>query len=136
MQRCSECNQPSKHYALNKNLCIYHYCTMRGFDRCRDCDTNFLKLKTCYVCKNQALTKEHHLSYLPQIVINVCTGCHNKIHRGNLKQFLPNHRMMLIFYARKGSLTVRTNDGWKWRKLTDFEKDIRKQMRKTKEVLE
>lgn len=134
---CSECNQPSRHYALNRNLCVYHYCTMRGFNRCDDCDKNFKKLKTCYVCKQQALTREHHISYLPQVIINVCAGCHNKIHRGKLKQFMPNKRMMLIFYSKKNTLCVRVkNEGWKYRKLTELELAIKHDMKKSKVILE
>lgn len=136
MTHCDLCNQTEKHFALNKRLCTYHYCTLRGFNRCSNCDKKFKQLKKCYICKNMAMTREHHISYLPQIVMNVCTGCHNKIHRGSLKQFLPNRRMQLIFYARKGGISLRTKKGWYYRKLTDFEKEIRKQMKKSKVMLE
>ncbi len=113
-------------------------------------------MNTCYVCKKENKTVKHHLSYCPQIIINVCHGCHNKIHRGDLLEYKPtNRRMQLIFYAKKGHLQFGNNKerkripikdydysndkGFVWtnsRKLTPREKELRKEMRKSKEVLQ
>ena len=140
--KCDLCHQTSRHYAWNpkleknQSMCVYHYIKIKGTNRCADCDKKFTKLKQCYICKEFSQTKEHHISYLPQIIINICNGCHNKIHRGNLKQFLPNKRMMNIFYSKKGSLYTWHHGLMHIRKLTPLEMAIRKEMLKTKEVLE
>jgi hypothetical protein len=117
------------------------------------------KFKQCYICKDMAITREHHLSYLPQIIIKVCTSCHNKIHRGKLKQYCQfTRRQKLIFYKRKGHLEFREyknqirvpltkeekkrfpdGSGFGWinsRPLTEKEKWLYKEMKKSKVVLE
>lgn len=134
--KCYLCNQPEARYTTH-SICLWHYALEKPYLGVMQELIKDNKFKQCYVCKDMAITKEHHISYLPQIVMNVCTSCHNKIHRGSLKQFLPNRRMQLIFYASKGSIITRTKSGWKYRPLTDFEKELRKQMKKLpKELLQ
>ena len=45
--------------------------------------THILNEKTgiCFDCKKQIKTEFHHLSYEPNIFIEVCNKCHNKRHR-------------------------------------------------------
>ena len=80
--KCDLCNQPEKHFALNKRLCVYHYCTLRGFNRCRSCDEDFLKLKQCITCVDMAKTIKHHVNYYPQQIQQLCDHCHKLIHKG------------------------------------------------------
>ena len=35
----------------------------------------------CAICKKRPATQQHHLSYDPEIVIDVCQECHEKIHK-------------------------------------------------------
>lgn len=109
----------------------------------------------CYVCKKTTTTIKHHVSYLPQIIINVCYSCHNKIHSGNLKTFTPSKRMKMIFYAKKGHLEFENfknskhipiksydktrNDTYIWtnsRPLTEKEIFLKNEMKKSKTTLE
>lgn len=118
-----------------------------------------LKKHECYICKSIKQTVEHHISYLPQIVIKVCQGCHNKIHRGELKQYCTyTRRQKLIFYKHKGSIVFReyknmiripmtkkekerfpNSSGYTWvysRKMNEKELWLNKEMKKSKVVLE
>jgi hypothetical protein len=113
-----------------------------------------MRMKQCYICKETKKLLKHHLSYSPQIIINVCRGCHNRIHRGDLIEYTPtDRRMQLIFYSKKGHLEFskygkripikhyeKTKDkGFIWtnsRPLTEKEKFLRKEMKKSKVVLE
>jgi GTPase SAR1 family protein len=110
-------------------------------------------MNQCYICKETKKTLKHHLSYLPQVIINVCNGCHNKIHRGELLEYKPtDRRMQLIFYSKKGYLEFtkkilripfkhyeKSKKGFIWTKfrpLTEKEKFLRKEMKKNKVVIE
>ena len=37
--------------------------------------------KECYFCSRKDSLIEHHISYAPETVINLCKGCHEKIHK-------------------------------------------------------
>lgn len=82
MNHCDLCNQPIKHFAYNKNLCVFHYCTVRGFNRCTACDKAFTKLKKCIICGDMAKTEKHHVNYFPQQIQQICYHCHMTIHKG------------------------------------------------------
>lgn len=113
----------------------------------------------CYICKKEMKLIEHHISYLPQIVIRVCQGCHNKIHLGKLNQYCSfSRRQKLIFYKHKNHLEFRKcsqgirvpmtkeekqrfpgSSGYKYfymRPMTEKELWINKEMKKNKVVLE
>lgn len=36
--------------------------------------------KECYFCKSKESIREHHVSYNPQRIMNICLSCHNKLH--------------------------------------------------------
>lgn len=80
--KCDFCNQQEEHFALNHKLCTYHYCTMRGFNRCPKCDKKFLTLKKCCMCGDMAKTEKHHVCYFPEMFQNICYSCHMKTHKG------------------------------------------------------
>lgn len=99
----------------------------------------------CEICKNDEIPCViHHTSYLPQITMVVCFGCHNTIHKGvGLEKYKPSSRMAKIFYAKKGHLYFPNNNWHKYwtgkywlsghsRPLTDWEKILKKGMRITK----
>jgi hypothetical protein len=80
--KCDLCNQPEEHFAYDKRLCVYHYCTVRGFNRCQNCDADFKKLKKCVLCGNMAKTLKHHVNYFPEQKQQICSHCHQLIHKG------------------------------------------------------
>lgn len=79
--KCDFCNQQEEHYALDHRLCTYHYCTMRGFDRCPKCDEKFKQLKKCIICGDMAITRKHHVNYFQEQIQQVCSHCHQLIHK-------------------------------------------------------
>jgi hypothetical protein len=120
---------------------------------------NSTKKAVCYICNKIDQPLEHHISYLPQVVVNVCFICHKKIHRNEIKGYCKfTRRQKLIFYKRKGCMEFREfknqirvpmtkeerkrfpgGSGFKWfymRPLTEKELWLNKEMKKTKEVLE
>ncbi len=88
-------------------------------------------MKLCSLCNKQIGNIKHHTSYLPQELILVCSSCHNKIHRGNLKHLNPSRRMASIFYSNKGWIRNKVT-GKVLRKLTKFELEIKKAMKNGK----
>jgi len=61
---------------------IYHKDNIKGKVRA---NTNHKNEKTgiCFDCKNILKTEFHHLSYKPNIFIELCRKCHNKRHGRN-----------------------------------------------------
>lgn len=100
------------------------------------------KKTNCNICNKSIYYPgegiRHHTSYLPVTIIIVCSSCHNKIHKGTLKEYCPSTRMAKIFYSKKGSLyffpqshTYWTGKYWVTghsRPLTEWEKDLRSGM--------
>ncbi|GAI42618.1 unnamed protein product [marine sediment metagenome] len=42
-----------------------------------------IQRKKCIRCGSTEDLQEHHISYVPEIKINLCVGCHNKEHIGH-----------------------------------------------------
>jgi len=49
------------------------------------------KKNICLVCKKKGRTDFHHLSYEPNIFVEVCRSCHMDIHSGNIIMGSFNH---------------------------------------------
>lgn len=94
----------------------------------------------------------HHISYLPQKTINVCFDCHKKIHTGKIQGYCDyTERQKQIFYAKKkwiefgcsrsipiNNLYKDRHDGMVFtfgRPLTEKEKFLRTEMKKSKELV-
>lgn len=61
--------------------------------------TAFLKLKKCKKCKKRVKLERHHITYKPEIVVNICVKCHKKITRLNTEasqSTSPWHRLTNI----------------------------------------
>jgi hypothetical protein len=58
--------------------------------------------KLCAVCKKNIATQRHHLSYNPEIIIEVCRPCHEKIHKHGTGTDKPrNYKHDLVCYQLK-----------------------------------
>ena len=87
-------------------------------------------MKKCCICKVGEGCIKHHKRYLPQEIILVCNGCHNKIHSNEILEFdslTQSRRMASIFYSNKGVIRKKSN-GVALRKLTNSEKKIKEAM--------
>ena len=82
----------------------------------------------CFVCKVEKRTLKHHISYLPPEKVNVCWSCHNMIHDGKYPELLPSNRLARIRHAHNGFIKVFRKKHWYFRELTEFEKELRKEM--------
>jgi hypothetical protein len=47
----------------------------------------------CYICRSDVSLVEHHLSYFPEVTVDVCSDCHNIIHDSSdrLSRFEPDN---------------------------------------------
>lgn len=128
--KCELCNQQAIYYHGNhktgklENLCKFHYSIWHESFVVEDVK----KMKNCFVCKDKAKTIEHHFSYLPQIIIYVCEHCHKKIHKEKNSVLCPSHRHAIIFHSGKGHIKKYVKGMWRYHKLTEKEKWLRKEM--------
>ena len=51
----------------------------------RNRDKYYKKSGICLLCEEANKTDNHHISYVPSIVIELCEKCHIKLHSDNLK---------------------------------------------------
>jgi len=68
----------------------------------------------CAICKTQTQTQKHHLSYDPELVIDVCIPCHIKIHQHGVGRFGVKTKQEALtkeFEERKLWLPLFTNVG-------------------------
>ena len=49
-----------------------------------------LPIVVCDVCKRKRAEQRHHLCYEPELVINVCMDCHQKIHNHGVGRPIQN----------------------------------------------
>jgi len=61
-------------------------------------------MSKCAICKENDATQEHHISYDPEMKINVCVSCHLKIHEhgvGSERGFRTMEPMEISVEERK-----------------------------------
>jgi len=51
----------------------------------RNCDRSIRKENICLMCGKEVKTNNHHISYIPSILIELCNKCHDNLHKNYIK---------------------------------------------------
>ena len=118
--KCKYCNNTATRYPYSYkegkciDVCEWHYHEIKP-DAMILSRHNLSKYKKCVLCDTMApRVIRHHVCYFPELVMQVCVSCHNKIGKGELSYLHPPEYDKHLFYCG--------NKGYSWYHRVELEK--------------